>query len=117
MIDDHKRREVARKLRVLEVNADEDGEFYDSGEVENVLGLFTDDGAWYEAAGVRRLADLIEPEPERTCMLASMQLTHHAPDGNRYHTCRIVCSECKHDMPEHGESINYCPFCGAKVVG
>lgn len=27
---------------------------------------------------------------ERTCMLASTQLTHHAPMGNTFHTYRIV---------------------------
>lgn len=53
---------------------------------------------------------------ERTCMLASTQLTHHGPYGNTYHTHKIVCSECRHDMPDHGESIKYCPWCGAKVV-
>ena len=52
---------------------------------------------------------------ERTCMLASTQLTHHGPYGNIYHTHKIVCSECRHDMPEHGDSIQYCPKCGCRV--
>lgn len=64
MISDAERREVARRLRELEVCC-LDGEFIDCGEVEDALGLVSDDGAWYEAGGVQRLADLIEPsEPE-----------------------------------------------------
>ena len=60
MATDAERREVARRLRELEV-CEFDGEFIDCGEVENALGLVSDDGAWYEAEGVTRLADLIEP--------------------------------------------------------
>lgn len=68
MISDTERREVARRLRKLEV-CEFDGEFIDCGEVENALGLVSDDGAWYEAEGVTRLADLIEPsEPKVKCV-------------------------------------------------
>lgn len=66
MITDDERREVARRLRELEV-CEFDGEFIDCGEVENVLGLASDDGAWYEAEGVTRLADLIEPPRQCPC--------------------------------------------------
>lgn len=62
----NERREVARRLRELEV-CEFDGEFIDCGEVENVLGLVSDDGAWYEAEGVTRLADLIEPPRQCPC--------------------------------------------------
>ena len=111
MISNKECRDIAAELRYT---ANDDlGEL----SLQKNLAAITkaEDGSWRGV--MRRLADLIEPGPERTCMLASTQLTHHAPDGNRYHTCRIVCSECRHDMPEHGESINYCPYCGAKVVG
>lgn len=60
MPTDEERREVARRLRGLEV-CELDGEFIDCGEVEVALGLVSDDGAWYEAEGIMRLADLIEP--------------------------------------------------------
>lgn len=63
---DDERREVARRLRELEV-CEFDGEFIDCGEVENALGLMSDDGAWYEAEGVTRLADLIEPPRQCPC--------------------------------------------------
>ena len=62
----NERREVARRLRELEV-CEFDGEFIDCGEVENALGLVSDDGAWYEAEGVTRLADLIEPPRQCPC--------------------------------------------------
>lgn len=65
---DDERRAVAARLRELEV-CEFDGEFIDCGEVENALGLVSDDGAWYEAEGVTRLADLIEPsEPKVKCV-------------------------------------------------
>lgn len=107
---DEDRREVAAKLRELVADWFDDGEFYDRGEVEDVLGLATDDGAWYEAAGVRRLADLIEPE-ERTCRMRDASWDA----GQRTWGC--ICSECgaKH---EHKRSrwMNFCPNCGAMVV-
>lgn len=76
----NERREVARRLRELEV-CEFDGEFIDCGEVENALGLMSDDGAWYEAEGVTRLADLIEPPRQCPCY-----------DSGR-HRCSI------HDVP------------------
>ena len=102
------RREVAAKLRELVADWFDDGEFYDRGEVEDVLGLATDDGVWYEAAGVRRLADLIEPE-ERTCRMEP------TGDGS------VVCSACRTEYTSRwlheGEYVErYCPNCGAMVV-
>lgn len=61
MPTDTERREVARRLRELEV-CELDGEFIDCGEVEDTLGLVSDDGAWYEAQGVLHLAGLIDPD-------------------------------------------------------
>lgn len=57
--NDERRMRIAEGLRGLVAAELDDGEFYDRGEVEDVLGLVTDDGAWYEVAGVRRLADLM----------------------------------------------------------
>lgn len=61
IVTDKKRHEVAHKLRGLEI-CELDGEFIDCGEVEDALGLVSDDGAWYEAECVMHLADLIEPD-------------------------------------------------------
>lgn len=49
------------RLRELVPCLFDDGEYIDCGEVEEALGLVNDDGAWYRADGVMRLAGLIEP--------------------------------------------------------
>lgn len=57
------------------------------------------------------LADLIEPEPERTCML-----THVRWDDGMC-TWGVKCSECGARFEhETGECWRYCPSCGAEVV-
>lgn len=120
MIVDDECREVARKLRELDA-ADFDGEeFYDCGEVEDALGLVTDDGAWYQADGVRRLAYLMEPKPERTCRNLIIEINRRTPF--EYRTDNFLCSACKASYDADSEHINhpidwpYCPNCGAKVV-
>lgn len=120
MIADDEFREVARKLRELDT-ADFDGEeFYDCAEVEDALGLVTDDGAWYQADGVRRLADLMEPKPERTCRNLIIDINRRTP--LEYRTDNFLCSACKASYDADSEHINhpidwpYCPNCGAKVV-
>ncbi len=109
---------VAKRLSELISDDFDDGEFYDRGEVEDALGLVTDDGSWYDAAGVRRLADLIEPEPERTC-----RMIYDDVHGD------YVCSACgewhntgKYDACDADDNLvfkpyKFCPSCGARVVG
>ena len=99
---DEERRAVAKRLRGVEPVELDGGEFVDCGEVETELGLRSDDGAWYEADAVRRLADLIEPAPERTCAV------EHWGGGVFY-------LSCGHDSTEHVKP-DYCPTCGAMVV-
>lgn len=101
-VTNEERRAVAKRLRGVEPVELDDGEFVDCGEVEAELGLRSDDGAWYEADAVRRLADLIEPEPERTCAV------EHWGGGVFY-------LSCGHDSTEHVKP-DYCPTCGARVV-
>lgn len=122
MITDEQRREVANKLRELEVGEFDDGEYYDSAEVEDALGLVTDDGAWYEADGVRALADLIEPEPERTCTMDKSEFADFAQEYEGLYSC----SKCGEQtavlacVNEDGDmewiKPRSCGFCGAKVV-
>lgn len=102
MVTNDERREMAARLRGLAAEDLEDGEFYDCGEVEDALDLATDDGYWYEVDGVRRLADLLEPEPEKTCRPVIEDETE-------------VCSCCGYDIDGYGWS--YCPNCGSKLVG
>ena len=51
----------------------------------------------------KRLADLIEPEPERTCKIVNSE--------NKF--VNWECSACGEEIKY---SDNYCPNCGAKVV-
>lgn len=107
------RREVASEMRqrvyegyyfvvtivALELGIDFDdyGDDYDS---------FSED-AW------NRLADLIEPEPERTCR--AEQDYEAMEDG--IPDCRIWRCECGEKFPSwRGGKPIYCPACGAKVV-
>lgn len=103
---------VAAALRALEVFEFDCREYIDCGEVEVALGLETDDGAWYEAAGVRRLADLMEPEPER------VRRDPSPAGGFQCPSCRCI-SETWFTTP-HGdkwtEAPVYCPNCGRKVM-
>ena len=101
-VTNEERRAVAKRLRGVEPVELDDGEFVDCGEVETELGLRSDDGAWYEADAVRRLADLIEPEPERTCAV------EHWGGGVFYLSCGHECAE--------RVKPDYCPTCGARVV-
>lgn len=79
-VTDDERREVARRLRLLEPSVFDDGEFYDSWEVLDALGVASNDGAWCEAASVRRLADLMEPSYSRDALLALADLMDKEAD-------------------------------------
>ena len=80
------RMRIAEGLRGLSVGDLADGEFYDRGEVEDVLGLVTDDGAWYEAAGVRRLADLISLDAAELTVRDNLALI----ERNRQLECELA---------------------------
>lgn len=59
-----------------------------------------------------RLADLIEPEPERTCR----DIAEPPKGGGFWPAPHFKCSECggEHVSIDY---VSYCPKCGAKVVG
>ena len=59
-----------------------------------------------------RLADLIAPEPERTCRRVSKSVAYR--DGLAVES-RVVCSACGRAL--RARSVyRYCPNCGAKLV-
>ena len=58
---------------------------------------------------IKRLADLIEPEPERTCYM-----TRKFPTYGFY---SYKCSNCEEKFHfVHAVKLKFCPACGAKVV-
>ena len=100
---DEERREVAKRLRDFERLRD----LFKESNVcafSNALGVGYMD--WEHICA--RLADLIEPEPERTCMPI---MPPYEPGVEEI----PVCSECGRQMfIEDGDA--YCPRCGAKVI-
>lgn len=62
-----------------------------------------------------RLANLIEPEPERTCHAICVD---REDENGVLHKMFHRCSFCGHDLPYEAEKghCNYCPHCGSKVV-
>lgn len=119
------RREVAARLRRLSGHREVDKEF-----VHEALGLYMGecvDG--YDPVSVSELADLIEPEPERTCRVVTDK--NAVSQTQEVHT--KYCSRCSYVfgreqhrqlLPGLDEEIvlhavqipDYCPGCGAKVV-
>lgn len=96
---DKERREVAARLRVLASHREVDKEMF-----HDAIGVWPGgciDG--YDPVGVMELADLIEPEPERTCRLVE--------DSEN----RTACSECGASYLCMSDA-SFCPDCGAKVI-
>lgn len=88
------RRDVARRLRSIS------GSHVTKGEYEKAIML--KDGC----DELERLADLIEPEPERTCN----RITIYSMDFRESYK---GCSECHNPL---NVLDAYCSRCGAKVV-
>ena len=98
MPTDVERREVAARLR----NWESFRETFRESPICAALDVLNVEG-YLDWRGVcELLADLIEPEPERTCTLRSRYTSLYCYE----------CSECGKGMkPEWA----YCPHCGAKV--
>ena len=95
------RHEVAAKLRELETSRWYDG-MDEVCALEDACGCGIGQD-WQDMELKDRLAELIEPEPERTCRLRSRYTSIYCYE----------CSECGKGMkPEWA----YCPRCRAKVV-
>lgn len=108
MINDSERREIAARLReqkTWDIFTDFedfigdlcDAVFEDEGDLNDIFRLQS------------ALADLIEPEPERTChVVARYEAMSRSEIGRE----RIELS-CGHIVERHSK---FCPKCGAKVV-
>lgn len=97
MASDNLRREVAQKLRELEVGDFPDGRFYDRGEVETALGII-DYGSWYKEADVQRLADLIDRPKAKREDAGNYWLCKHCGSFSRKDAvtdcCGVIPSRC-----------------------
>lgn len=98
MPTNEERREVARKLRELADGFEGVCDF----ELASALYLESIGRYSYSSEDVMRLADMIEPEPERTCEI------------DRRDPWNPFCRECGKDWDD--DDWAYCPKCGAKVV-
>ena len=100
------RRDVAARLRELDTSRLYDG-MDEVCALEDACGCDVGQD-WHDMELKDRLAELIEPEPERTCRDLGGEY------GTNYEAYDFGCSECGFgcDIPHP----NYCPNCGAKVV-
>lgn len=102
------RREVAAKLRRLAERHEGVPWFL----IEKYLGLVSDEGfvagSVFTSECVLYLADLVEPEPERTCRDLGGE------DGTVFEHYDFGCSEC--GFASCAVDAKFCPECGARVT-
>lgn len=110
MPTNEERRDVAAKLHAID-REDFASSYSEEFEIiEKILGIYED----YDKFIWHVIADLIEPEHERTC--------HDIEKDERGYYHDFVCSECgevydeSDDMSYRACRIKYCPNCGAMVV-
>lgn len=108
------RREVAKELRSLVSLGRWQSEQVNVEMLADALGLKWTGEILVESAGVSRLADLIEPEPEWTCRI---KVYDKLPTIVPTSVPIIECGRCGHFgySGAKGALWNYCPGCGAKV--
>ena len=103
MPTNEERREVARRLRET---SDEIRYWYDTNPYWYVMKCIYGDVKIHDDNELfYRLADLIEPEPERTCNRVKLYDT----GGVWYEGC----SKCRNQLDDYDV---YCSKCGAKVL-
>lgn len=111
MPTNEERREVARKLREtsdeIRYWLDTNPYWYVMKCVYGDVEIHDDNELFY------RLADLIEPEPERTCTITHAVFNEGDPTGE-YEAWN--CSHCGELPYDDADSFSYCPCCGTKVT-
>lgn len=112
MTSNEERREVAARLRALD--ASKWSCFGQEFDALMIASLMTACGCnfgqdWQDMELTDRLADLIEPEPERTCTMET--------DSNYFNAEVVVwfCSECGSPIYNDIEP-SFCLYCGAMVA-
>lgn len=121
MINDEKRREIAGNLRYCAEMCHSTGVL--DSDVLNALDIHCGDTDGVSSAyDVEKLADLIEPEPERTCQMDKSEFADFAPEYEGLYSCTkcgeetavLACVNEGGDM--EWMKPRFCGFCGAKVV-
>lgn len=108
MATDEERRKIVETLREIDEES-QTSECIKNGSASTHLIVLSEAvGRPKEQTLWGRLADLIEPEPERTCH------DYGGAEGTNGELYDFACDECGFacDTPQP----NYCPGCGARVV-
>lgn len=106
MQNNEERRDIAARLRNAEIENLSTFEYSTHlGEAIGECVRLVSGHEFLVKRGLNRLADLIEPEPERTCK--------YIWDADRH---VWFCSECG-GLEQCSDSVNYCCDCGARVIG
>lgn len=119
------RREVALALNGLadDMQSWSDEELRDAaGLIESIDTILFNFGPNSADAIAKRLADLIEPEPERTCQMDKSEFADFAQEYEGLHSCHkcgeqtavLACVNESGDM--EWVKPRFCGFCGAKVA-
>lgn len=115
MPTNEERREVAARLRGMADSryCDTKNTLVLAGALLTVVGVDAASGTAEDI--MRRLADLIEPEPERTCRMNKRESKYVLSGWWECSECGgIVYPPCNEEIALW--ALQYCPHCGAKVV-
>ena len=119
---DEERREAASEMR----HRGREGYYFDGRTIALEIGIdideYDEDYDFFSEDAWNRLADLVEPAPERTCRAE----VRRRDDEDMSWAC-LVCSACgeklhyREIVTEYGEEscemLPYCAGCGARVEG
>lgn len=105
-ITNDERRQVAARLR-------EDIGLHTFAEIFGFSWI--DESDWYWRDVTAKVADYVEPEPERTCRVVST--IRYEYEGGYAGTEYVTKLSCGHKHTDsYGDAPNFCSECGAKVV-
>lgn len=109
MPTNEERHEIAKAIRKTAQQSFLGTRFFTPHSIERLLNLEVEGTFlgidYYTVGSVLRLADLIEPEPKRTC--------RKVPGRMRYGERKPKCSECGYSLGD--PRWFYCPKCGGRI--
>lgn len=135
MPTNEERREIAKSIRKIARRGFLGITYFSSLSIESLFNLEVEGSFlgvnYYTKSSAMRMADLIEPEPERTCKFVHHECRHPGekdPCG-KYQDCEwscakdsLYCSSCDKcvavSFAEHlkVKKYSFCPYCDDKVV-